>query len=158
MQIGRIFKAVVLSTSMLTTSCSPGPLHKITWANEVTRTVDTFKKASREILNDKTYTRYGQDTLEIPKDFLQKQGNFLDNLNRKAKSNVPQEITGSYTTTTFITVNKILVPTIQTHYIYKDKYINCKSVINDGILANKNEKRLFVPVDYYGQANPALKK
>lgn len=161
MKIGSLFKTAVLSLSAISaTSCGRGPLHRVKEPSQVVHTIDSLKKVTQKTLIDKSYQSFGKDTIELSKNLEQTSGKLINKLNDLAQSSSPSVKTGTCETMvpTYDVNLDIMTLTSQTNDVFTENFINSKAVIGDGIFASKNGKKLYIPVEYYGQPNPELAK
>lgn len=155
MKIGNFVKALALTATALTSSCKPEKLHYTNVTKDMEQTMGALRATSQVILKDPSCKMFGKGHHKIPKNFLQKPDEFLRKLDEEAGSAIPQDIVDSYVTMMPIvfsdgkTVTTTLIP--QTNYIYKDRFVNCGAIIEDGFLANEQGNKLFVTADYYGK-------
>lgn len=155
MNIRNLGKSLALSATLLT-ACERGPIHRIAEkeAPQTAHVIDSLKTVSQSVLKDKTLHCYGRDTLEISTDIVEKPGKFVKSLNISAKTNMPNIVTGCYTTYMPVMCGKSITLAPKKNDIHTDLFINPKTVIKDGIYANEKGNKLYVPVEFYGQPNP----
>ena len=155
MKIGSIIKTTVVSlTALAATSCERGPVHQIKPNAMISEFVDSFSREGQKVLKDTSYHFYGKDTLQLDtKDLSSNSDKFLKN----ADSAIPDSVTGQRVSNIVYYSGKSMriIPTVTN--IMENKFVNPKTVVDNKVFANKNGE-LFVPVKFYGQKNPELKK
>lgn len=92
------------------------------------------------------------------KDFNKKIQRYLKDINQKALLNVPKSI---------VDKKRVLIPTrvgnttvMRQHIkiIKEPNYIETKAVIPSNQILTKDSVAMYVPVEYYGKANPKILK
>ncbi len=145
---------------LATSSCKKLPFQEMSTkkvAPFIIERVDSIAQASQNILTDKNYKKFGEDTLAITKDFFNNPAKYVKNLNKSAACNVPKIGIGSYTTMMPIINGKTTILIPQRHIIYEQNFINAKTVINSKKIFTRDGNDMFIPVEYYGIQNPKLK-
>lgn len=151
---------LLASGGLAVTSCKKAPFQEMTAkhiAPVVTERIDSIAQASKQILANKNYQKFAEDTLELTKDFFNNPAKFIEKLNKHSVDNIPETCTGSYTTTQQVYNGSKLVGIIPVkHHIYTDNFINTKTVINSKKIFTRDGDDMFIPVEYYGIPNPKL--
>jgi hypothetical protein len=154
MKIGSFTKAIALSASVMAAGCSRGPLHEAAFApNEIVQTMNHLKDFNKEVV-DRNYKCFGVDTIEIPKNIVQKPGAFVDKLNSHAKNKVPKVVTGSHMISTIMPCGKSTTIVQQWVADFTNLFINCQGTAINNVLTNEKGNRYFIPVKYFGLPNP----
>lgn len=156
MNITRIknIKTYVLSTFLLsaTASCVQKPYIKMPKENiskVVSVSLDSLVEESIKIK---------KDTLLLWKDFNKKIQRYLKGINQKALLNVPKSIVDKKTVLIPTRVGNTTVMRQHIKIIKEPNYIETKAVISSNQILTKDSVEMYVPVEYYGKANPKIRK
>lgn len=148
-----IISSLIAGSQFAVTSCKKAPLRPMA-ENAiqpiVTQKIDSIAKETQKILQNSKYQKFGEDTLELTKDFLSNPKDFVDKINKLATVHSPEECVGSRTVMRHIHNGKSIRTIPQIKHIYEDTYKNAKAVINSTKIFTRNNKDIYVPVEYYG--------
>ena len=168
--IPNAFKTTLLASTLLlgVTSCSRGPLHQIDGNNHsIVETVDKYAKSNFNNSNTDNLEMYKIDTIELNKNELENFEGFNEKLNKLAKYRNPRVLVDERWEYGYAIGPRMTLSGTKTksgfdyHKVeeYADKYIDSTVIgkIQNKVFANKNESRFFVPVEYYGKLDSAVK-
>ena len=150
-----ILSSLIAGSQFAVTSCKKAPLKPMSEKYiqpVVTQKIDSIAKETQKILQNSKYQKFGEDTLELTKDFLSNTKNFVDNINHSATIHIPEECVATYVVMTPIPIyNAKSLQTIpKLKRIYEDIYKNAKAVISSTKIFTRNNEDMYVPVEYYG--------
>lgn len=148
-----ILTSLIAGSQLAVTSCKRAPLRPMPEKQIqpiVTQKIDSIAKETQKILKISEYQKFGQDTLELTKDFLSNPKKFVAKINKSATRNTPEECVGSYTVMTQIYNGKSTITIPQIRHIYEDEYKNAKAVISSTKIFTRDNKDMYMPVEYYG--------
>lgn len=157
MKVSKIIKAGIIGSllSVSVSSCKKAPYKLVEKNNipkEIVQKIDSLVKESEKVSEDKTYTFFGNDTLEITGKLVKSTPEYLKSLNKTANKKIPKIKTGMHLENLMIpksgggfNIIPVMKPTME------PKYSEAKSVISSSEIYSRNGKDLYVPVKYYGK-------
>lgn len=148
-----ILTSLIAGSQIAVTSCKKAPLRPMAEKSiqpVVTQKIDSIAKETQKILQNSKYQKFGEDTLELTKDFLSNPKDFVDEINKSASLHIPEECVGSYTVMRQIYNGKSTITIPQIQHIYEDTYKNAKAVISSTKIFTRDNTDMYVPVEYYG--------
>ena len=89
-------------------------------------------------------------TYKLTKDFFSNPKNFVDKMNKSASIHSPEECVGAYTEMIQIHNGNSRTTISKLRKIYEDVYKNAKAVIKSTKIFTRNNRDMYVPVEYYG--------
>lgn len=156
MKIANIIKTATLSTLITLGGCR-GPIHRANEASKFTQYADSLVKETSKALKDSALKCFYRDTVELSSEDLLNSKKYVNELQNRVKSRMPQVIVGQNTTitpsTTIIDQNgniTIIPGTIINENVYGDKFKTIKAVVEKGVYKDKKEK-LYIPIAGYGK-------
>ena len=148
-----ILKSLIAGSQFAVTSCKKAPYQPMSEKYiqpVVTQKIDSIAKETQKILQNSKYQKFGEDTLELTKDFFSKPRNFVDKMNESATAHIPEQCVGINTVMMPVSCGKTTIIIPQSQPIYEDVYKNAKTVISSTKIFTRNNKDMYVPVEYYG--------
>lgn len=159
MRVGKILRTVALGSliSLGASSCR-GPLKEVKASKDIITKVDSISETSKKVLKDTAYKCFRYDTLKLSDDFKQNPNSLVSDMEKSAKINIPKTKVGTkLENKIFFSDDKMKIyPTLEP--VYKDNFIDTKSVIRSSKMFSDNAKNLYVPVEIYGHKNPEISK
>lgn len=156
MKTASIIKTATLSTLITLGGCR-GPIHKVNEASKFTQYADSLVKETSKALKDSALKCFYRDTVELSSEDLLNSKKYVNELQNRVKSKIPQVIVGKRTTitpsTTIIDPNENIttIPgTIINENVNGDKFKTIKTVVEKGVYTDKKEK-LYIPIAGYGK-------
>ena len=130
--------------------------YKLVERNEVPKEIvyklDSLSDKSKVMTDNKTYSLFGYDTVEITKKFSDNTSEYMASLNKKAQKKTPKIKTGMHLENLMIPktgggfdIIPVMKPTME------PKYTETKAIINSTDVFTKNGKDMYIPVEYYGK-------
>lgn len=163
MKIQGLLKTLVLSTSVLLSSCKNRPLVECSekMISPVLKTqIDSIAKESQKVLNDTAYKCFHKDTLFLTKSAKDKIAisKFVTRMNELAKQNVDSTVVDVITTKRPIwhsgfSCSYIVDFREHEHIIKAANYLNPKAVIKSDKLFTRDSASIYIPVEFYGIPN-----
>ncbi len=148
-----ILTSLIAGSQFAVTSCRKAPLQPMSEKYiqpVVTQKIDSIAKETQKILQNSKYQKFGEDTLELTKDFLSNPKNFVDKMDKYAAVHTPEVCVGAYTEMIQVHNGNSITTLPQLKQIYADVYKNAKAVISSTKIFTRNNKDMYVPVEYYG--------
>lgn len=148
-----ILTSLIAGSQFAVSSCKKAPLKPMSEKliqPIVTQKIDNIAKETQNILKNSKYKKFGEDTLELTKDFLVKPKDFIDQINQSATRHIPEECVATYTVLTPIYNGKSIKTIPQLKRVYEDTYKNAKAVISSTKIFTRNNEDMYIPVEYYG--------
>ena len=112
--------------------------------------VNAIYSKPSNLLADTTYHLFGYDTIQVSTKDMNNLNKFSEKMDRVAKIKSPKIAVG---TETFKTPYGFYFKTV-----YKDKFINQKTLLSSNKIYTKDSTDYYVPVKFFGQYNSNLKK
>ena len=148
-----ILTSLIAGSQFAVTSCKKAPLRPMAEnaiQPVVTQKIDSIAKETQKILQNSKYQKFGEDTLKLTKDFFSNPKKFVDNMNKFAAVHSPEECVGAYTEMIQIHNGNSITTIPKLRQIYEDVYKNAKAVISSTKIFTRNNRDMYVPVEYYG--------
>lgn len=143
-QVGTYLLGGLMATSV--TGCKQSFKEVKNVEPQLEKRINAIAKRTADVLDDKTYTLYGRDTLRLNNKFKASSNKFIEEINDSAASKAPARIIDSK----LVVTNTPIGPMVKNHVIKEPVYKDTKAVI----VPNKvftDGWSYYVPVEYYGK-------